>query len=418
MSRCYRPRGPIPPPLRGAEPGSFAHHTVTVRIPDIGRRALVENAFPPPLVARLEALIEEIPHGRVRSLHRAGAPDEEVWEQYVAPYLGQNWLQVPWFFAETYFYRRVLEATGYFQPGPGQGLDPYAYQKRRGLETSRDAIQNLSEQVNTWLERPAQARDAFCHLLTVDLWGNQADLSLWPADREEKPDHPDQHQARAHVLVDNTDTVANHLFRPDTRVKRVDFVVDNAGFELVCDLCLADFLLSSRVVATVFLHVKAHPTFVSDATAEDVQKTVDFLATQPTADVRALARRLQVHRHQGRLRLCADLFWTSPLSGWEMPPSLWQELARSYLVISKGDANYRRLLGDRHWSFTTPFADILCYFPAPLVALRTFKSEVAAGLRPGQAEEVAQRDPQWMTNGRWGVIQFVDPDSGPAQGVT
>jgi hypothetical protein len=47
-------------------------------------------------------------------------------------------------------------------------------------------------------------------------------------------------------------------------------VVDNAGFELVCDLALADAIVcgtraGSDSSATVTLHVKAHPTFVSDA---------------------------------------------------------------------------------------------------------------------------------------------------------
>jgi hypothetical protein len=76
-------------------------------------------------------------------------------------------------------------------------------------------------------------------------------------------------------------------------------------------------------------------------------------------------------------------------------------------LINKGDANYRRLLGDRHWPYTTPLADILCYLPAPLAALRVFKSEVAAGLKPGQPESLDRADPGWKTNGKWGVLQFV-----------
>jgi hypothetical protein len=94
-----------------------------------------------------------------------------------------------------------------------------------------------------------------------------------------------------------------------------------------------------------------------------------------------------------------------------MPESLRQELAPSHLIISKGDANYRRLLGDAHWPFTTPFADITSYLPAPLLALRTAKSEVVAGLRPGQPERLFEVDPNWLINGRWGLIQFVMRDA-------
>jgi hypothetical protein len=103
-----------------------------------------------------------------------------------------------------------------------------------------------------------------------------------------------------------------------------------------------------------------------------------------------------------------DWFWTSALEMWLMPGSLRAELSKSEMMISKGDANYRRLLGDRHWPFATNFADVVGYAPAPLAALRTQKSEVAVGLEPGQAETVAGQDPDWLVNGRWGVIQFWD----------
>jgi hypothetical protein len=96
---------------------------------------------------------------------------------------------------------------------------------------------------------------------------------------------------------------------------------------------------------------------------------------------------------------------------WNMPDPLLRELAQADLIISKGDANYRRLLGDRHWQFTTPFDDVVCYLPAPFVAIRTLKSEMVAGLDPGQPERVAIQDPNWLIDGRWGMIQFYLPDS-------
>jgi hypothetical protein len=99
-------------------------------------------------------------------------------------------------------------------------------------------------------------------------------------------------------------------------------------------------------------------------------------------------------------------FWNSPLYWWEMPEDVGREQARSSLLISKGDANYRRLTGDRHWPFTLPFADVVCYTPVPLLALRVIKSELALGLRPGQAEAVSREDPNWLFDGKWGVIQF------------
>jgi hypothetical protein len=91
-----------------------------------------------------------------------------------------------------------------------------------------------------------------------------------------------------------------------------------------------------------------------------------------------------------------------------MPDDLCADLAQAQLVVAKGDANYRRLLGDLHWPYTTPFADIVSYLPTALVALRTFKSEVAAGLEPEQIKILEEQDSNWLTNGKRGVIQFVD----------
>jgi uncharacterized protein with ATP-grasp and redox domains len=374
---------------------------------DDGRRVLVENDFPSATVTALESLIQEIPDSPIRPLRDTAAPDTAAWQRYLMPHLKQDWLQVPWFFAETYFYRRVLEATGYFQPGPGHLVDPFLYQKQQGLETTQEAIAALSERVNEWLAQNDENRPGVSRLLAIALWGNQADLSMWPADGEGQRGHVDVEQQQAHTLVDDGRTVAHHLASLEAELIRVDFMMDNAGFELVSDLCLADYLLSGQTAAAVHLHLKPHPTFVSDATIKDVRETVDYLAAVSHVEVNALAQRLQDHLHNGRLRLRHHYYWTSPLSGWEMPSSLQQELAQSHLVISKGDANYRRLLGDRHWAFTTPLADIVSYFPAPLLALRTLKSEVAAGLPPGQPEALAQEDADWMVIGEWGVIQFV-----------
>jgi hypothetical protein len=90
-----------------------------------------------------------------------------------------------------------------------------------------------------------------------------------------------------------------------------------------------------------------------------------------------------------------------------MPPDLRQDLRKSNLIISKGDANYRRWLGDRSWSFTTPVHSVLNYLPAPFLAFRVLKSNVLLGLPDGVSQALDKKDPQWLTNGAWGVIQAV-----------
>ena len=115
--------------------------------------------------------------------------------------------------------------------------------------------------------------------------------------------------------------------------------------------------------------------------------------------------------NNGRLTSKTHPFWTSPLPGWEMPQELRDSFKSSTLIISKGDAHYRRLLGDRHWPYQTPLDQILGYLPSPLLALRTLKSEVAAGIKTDKIDEAKQRDPDWLVSGQWGIIQFLKKQS-------
>ncbi|MBN1119635.1 MAG: protein-glutamate O-methyltransferase family protein [Anaerolineae bacterium] len=405
MSRPSQPLLPLPESLRAAEIGTFTEKSVAVRLPTIGRRVLAENDFPPGIRREYETFIDEIPHAPMPLIDDPGAPDEADWKRYGAQYAGLNWLEVPWFYSEFYFYRRILQITGYFRSDGLTGFDPYTYQKQQGLETAVDSIRALCDNLRLWLYPDTNHADVLARLLSIDLWGNQKDLSLWPADDDDKPDHADAEIQQEHLLVDHTTQVVDHLLNLESP-RRVDFLIDNAGVEFVSDLALADYLLNAEIALMVRLHVKAHPVLVSDVIIPDVEKTLAYLESDPVEPVRQLAGRIRAHLAADRLAVGDHFFWDSPLPMWEMPPELFDELAASQLVIAKGDANYRRLLHDRHWAFTTPFEDIVAYFPAPLVALRTHKSEVAAGLTESQIAALDARDPDWRFDGLWGVIQF------------
>jgi len=94
-----------------------------------------------------------------------------------------------------------------------------------------------------------------------------------------------------------------------------------------------------------------------------------------------------------------------------MPTWLHDEISGLDLVILKGDVNYRRLLSDRHWPYTTLIAEIAYYFPTTLLILRTLKGEIMVNLKEGQAEELQAQDPDWLTNGKRGIIQHVERGS-------
>jgi hypothetical protein len=385
-----------------SEPGSFAHHTLTQRWPAVVRRMMAENSFSAEITADLESLVQELGAGQIRHI-QDGAFDGADWRRYLAPLIGLSWLDLPWFFAEVYFYRRILEAACYFQPGPWQGLDPFWRQKQASLENAMPDVRSL---FNRHLTRHPDG-NLLLELLYGGLWGNGADLSLRPeATAAGVQSDVRASTGQSRILVDDSLLLLERLAQQShTGIPvRIDLIADNAGFELISDLLLVDGLLMQPAAQKICLHLKAHPTFVSDATIADVQHTLKVLAADSAC--RPLVERLNGYLDSGQLQLDANIFWTAPLAFWQMPLPMQSELAQADLAIIKGDANYRRLLGDCQWAFTTPFADIVCYFPTALVALRTLKSEIVTGLQPDQIKTVSQQDPTWLTNGRWGLIQM------------
>lgn len=384
-----------PPLIWTSEPGSFAQNTLKVRVPAILRETIATNDFPPEIVAELEELHAELAAGTLRGL-REDAADAAFWRSAAAPYIGRSWLDVPWYFAEAYFYRRLLEATRYFQPGPWQGYDPFRPKKQ--TEWAADAAPAALDRL---LARPATDPAArFEQLFHAALWGNRTDLSYMVA--AHLGGMADAARERANLLADDTPLVWRFIAGRPRR--RIAIICDNAGTELLADLALADFLLAGQWAGEVVLHLKPQPFFVSDAMPADVW---DGLNALPAGGRHAaeLARRLAAALAAGRLRMSAHWAYATSLFYFELPDDLNADLAAADLVLVKGDANYRRLLGDAHWPPTTPFAEAVDYFPTALVALRTLKAELIVGLRPGQAEALAAADRDWLVNGRRGVIQ-------------
>lgn len=397
-----------------SEPGTFAYYTITERWPKIVRQIQADQNFDAAVQAELTALVDELLHGSVE-LNVCGE-EQAAWRSHMSPYESQSWFDVPWFLAETYFYRRILNTTGYFDTGETHGLDPFAVQKQRGLNHAIAQLSTLSHQLCQWYEStdwsPVPWRRDWMRRLILDvLWGNQADLSLRPGEATNQVA-----QQEEQILVNDVEAVLDHLENCDRT--RIDIVTDNAGAELVCDLFLAHALVATGKAGQVHLHLKNHPTFVSDATEQDVYQTLWQLANVQASGVngesvqadlmmlQSLALEISAYVDRGQICLQAHPFWTSPLPAWEMPVDLQQELVRSQLVIFKGDANYRRLLGDRTWEFTESFQVITDYFPVPLLALRTVKSNVAAGLDAVTVATLSQTDTDWMTTGDWGLVQF------------
>lgn len=384
-------KGNQPPEITSLDPGSFGYGVITRRHPSIIEAVRGQVPYPLETQRRLDDMITEAA-GSVPPVPDDAA-DAELWKAWARPYVGQDWLTVPFLWAESYFYKLLLEATGYFTSGPWGGVDPFKPQKDAELESPELAGDLAS--LDGLLSAPVD--ESLNAALCASLWGNRADLGFRLSDpASTSRDHTDE------LVVDDAPSVWKHLASRPGSV--VHLIADNAGRELVADLVLVDRLLESQQATSVVLHLKPHPYFVSDATTHDLLTVLAHLAHSATA-ASEVAQRVSTALGNGRIEVRAHRFWCDPLTFHALPADLRADLGAADLVIIKGDLNYRRLVGDRRWAPQTPFEAVARHFPAPLLALRTLKSELAVGVSSARLEEMEAITPSWRTDGTHAVIQ-------------
>ncbi|MFF7985059.1 damage-control phosphatase ARMT1 family protein [Streptomyces sp. NPDC007901] len=360
--------------------GPFPHSVLAERHPAIIHQ--VRDAFPygPEQHRALDALLRNCTEGVVEAL-----PGHDRWHDWgLDTYAGQSWFDVPWLWSESWFYRRLLDAVGYFGTGPWQGIDPFRPFKLAELD-AKETDEELAA-LDTLDDDPDHA------LLHGSLWGNRADLGF-------------RLSAEAGAAVSALVADDSAALWPLLRGGTLCLVADNAGRELVPDLLLIAHLLDTGRVGRAVLHIKPYPYYVSDATTADVLDALRRLTAAP-GTAAAYGRTLWSAMSDGRLTVRAHPFSCAPLPYAEMPDDLRAEFASADLTLFKGDLNYRRLVGDRRWPPTTPFADVTAWFPGPVAALRTLKSDVITGLS-GDTEAAldAAEGQRWRTAGTHALIQ-------------
>jgi hypothetical protein len=378
--------------IRIDEPGSFPWQVFHDRHPKL--LAQITEAYPYSAAQRrgLQVLLDETLNHPMTPLPES-APDRGAWDQWGHGYFGLPWMRVPFLWAESYFYRRLLGAVEFFEPGPWYWFDPFGFLKQ--AELTDPALEDELGWIAAARQLPQRERTRA--LLHASLWGNRADLGF----RIGLVGNQDGDRG-VNVVADDTETVLNALETGGHR--RVALVADNAGREILADLVLIDHLLERRIADTVVLHVKPHPYYVSDATTPDVVACLRRMATIHGASA-DIAGRLRDARSDGRLELYTHWFYSSPLPFHDLPDDLAGEFGRASLTLLKGDLNYRRLVGDLHWLPTTPFADVASYFPSPVVTLRTLKSDVVVGLDAPLVAVLDTTDSAWRTRGTHGLVQ-------------
>ncbi|MGW0854712.1 damage-control phosphatase ARMT1 family protein [Streptomyces sp. NPDC002690] len=387
------------PVVRSDEPGSFARGVLAERHPALIRQ--VRDAFPYGRRQHeaLDALLAEITDDVVGPLPATDhdddhGPDQERWAAWGREYFGGSWYGAPFLWAENYFYRRLLGAVGYFGTGPWRGVDPFAPFKR--AELRGEAVAEELRALDTLAGAPADQRGAA--LLHASLWGNRADLGF-----RASAGAPAESGVVAPALVADDSATLWQLL-PVGGKATVAVVADNAGRELIPDLVLVDHLLEHGCAERVVLHVKPSPYFVSDAMTADVVDCLRRLVEAP-GEAGRTGGRLWKAMAAGRLEVRTHPFFCTPFAYEGMPEDLRQEFAGAALTILKGDLNYRRLVGDRQWDATVPFAALTAYFPGAVAALRTLKSDVVVGLEPESLDTLERSGAAWRTSGTHALIQ-------------
>ncbi|KAF8481892.1 hypothetical protein DFH94DRAFT_793144 [Russula ochroleuca] len=444
------PNNPPWPAYRGYHEYSFAHATMGVRLPTIlGKaiddvtRTLNEQSSEEKIVdlvqciERMDVLMQNLSgNEKLRPIIDDGEADVALWNKEIAKYFqGKDFMNAPWLFAEAYKYRRLREA---FTVSKFWGdYDVFYRQKCDTFSRSSDAVFELSMRFAEPFAQSTKAPEAkleaerlmFLELTQVCLWGNSTDLSLLINMTEDQIKSL-QSTGGDHLAATEKNILGNHLGQlweavKDLRDKtggRIDFILDNAGFELYCDCVYADFLIQSGLAKQIRFHGKRYPWFVSDVTRKDWEWLFNTMVyghlfpkatEQERESLRRLGLRWKQYERDGKWVYEQHPYWCTGYTFWELhseAPDLFLHLSRSDLVYFKGDLNHRKLTYDCAAPASTPFdiaiGPMASAAGAPKVcSLRTIKSDVVVGLESDDtAERLDKEEPGWKISGKYAVV--------------
>ncbi|THH08351.1 hypothetical protein EW145_g2761 [Phellinidium pouzarii] len=449
------PNNPPWPAYRGYHEYSFAHATMGVRLPTILGKAIddtirtLNEQWDEDKIVDLLKCIERMADlmtdltGKavLRPIVDDGEGDIPLWNKEIAKYFqGKNFINSPWLFAEAYKYRRLHEC--FSSSKYWKDYDVFFRQKCDTFSRSSEAVFELSTRfVEPWKYAEIHGdlasaqnileaeRLMFLELTQVCLWGNSTDLSLL-INLTEEDIKKLQSTGGEHLAATEKNILGNHLPRLWETVKelrtktggRIDFVLDNAGFELYCDCVFADYLIQSGLAKTIHFHGKRFAWFVSDVTRKDWDWLLNTMvygelfkdaSEVDRESLRKLGLRWKQYEREGKWVYEQHPFWCSGYTFWDMiteAPDLFLHLSRSDLVFFKGDLNHRKLTYDCAAPASTPFDEAIGPMAsapgAPTIcSLRTIKSDVVVGLESNEiAEKLDNEDPGWKISGKYAVV--------------
>lgn len=345
------------------------------------------------IVSSLATLKYEVQHNRALSrLLDDGYADIALYNSELEARGNPKWHDVEWLYSECYLYRRI--ATLFNLSTHWKDYDVFQRQKMSTFKSSRPAVLELASRYRDIISQirkssndaPVESSDPkeieeaekllFVEMAEICLWGNATDLSLLTnltyEDIQKLQGSDARKASEKNILVNDLGpafAILNNAKNAKQAHRRVDIVLDNAGFELFVDLVLAGYLLATGLATEVVMHPKSIPWFVSDVLPKDFKELLEVMqdpkafyeavddsgkevvpvSSHDADNVKFLFEHWSELHGEGQLILRPNRFWTHAGSFWRMPkiaPELFEDLKESELVIFKGDLNYRKLTGD------------------------------------------------------------------------
>lgn len=407
-------------PIQTHKDNWFAWDTMANRLPKNIRNicTLHNQDFSPLVLDRLTQLADQISTNQPIAPLPKLAWDYDRWEAEAEPFLGKGWHQVDWFFAETYAFRLVLEATDYFS----NGIDPFSEGKRRELESGSpffpikrhlEFVQSLTQNVlqdslptgnHEKSGNPETMVALLAEAIHTCMWGNKADLSFSAGG------DLDHSQGDRDLLLVNHEQEAAALLI--NNAAEVHIIMDNSGAELGGDLVLAGTILDTTE-SRVVLRPKLYPTYVSDTIAKDIFIFLQKAEYHPDEAVSAWARSIRRHMDQGRLVIAPDDFWCRTRFMADADQRIKDSFGDAGMVVVKGDFNYRRFMRDTIWPVDVTATEALALSASnplgklSMLFLRTMKSDCLAGIDGKLVSKLDSAEPGWRIQGKRGLIQLV-----------
>ncbi len=275
----------------------------------------------------------------------------------------------------SYFHRLILDKLDYFT----SHIDPYKKLKQQSF------------QMIVQYESHDYCLSELQVLLSHMLWSNKFDLV------------PEVISEERVLITDHTKEIINFISKK--RPQNIDIIADNSGKELYYDLVFMDLLLRNNYSNKFVYHVKNYPYNITDTTIEDVMWAVTYLKESKITYHRNLGKRIENFMNCKRLILTtypySTLGFDQELS-WGGINNLFE---KTDLLITKGDFNYRKVVGWFYWTSQHKLEDVLGYLNVPILIIRTVKNEVLLGVEnTPNLKQLETNTKDWWKKGIGGMI--------------